>query len=357
MNNCFNPCCLPKPCILVGPQGIQGCQGIPGPMGPTGPQGVQGIQGMQGPCGPQGTKGDTGATGPTGPTGATGPAGEAETITIANTVTGEPGTEATVNERKVGSEHILEFVIPRGADGTSVQILGSYPSLQELEENEPIGQKGDAYIIDKDLYVWSDNDNRWVNAGEIKGPQGEPGEKGEKGDQGEQGIPGPTLIRNAYLLTYNDGTSEDGVPVPTKTKLPIDRTELNIGNIVTLNPNEETVKFNLIGHYKVTFVVSAYSQKTDTDFVPEKDFVSLGFRQVGTDNIYIGASSWNYDEIAIQVTGQGILAINDTSQLYELVNLGPETIYLHSPDLKYIDSNSYFTNPLVNILIEYLGRE
>lgn len=347
MNNCFNPCYCPKPCILVGPQGIQGVQGIPGPIGPTGPQGTQGIQGIEGPIGPTGVTGATGATGSTGATGAT---GVAESITIASTVTGEPGTQATINERRVGNEHILEFVIPRGADGTSVQILGSFPNVQELEENEPVGQKGDAYIVDKDLYVWSDADNNWINAGEIKGP------KGDKGDKGETGAEGPTLIKSAYLLTYNDGTFANGIPVPASARLPIDRTELNIGNIVTLDTNEETIKFNIIGHYKVTFIVSAYSQKTDTEFYPETDFLSLGFREVGTDNIYIGASAWNYDEVAVQVYSQGILAINDTSKLYELVNLGKETLYLSSPDLKDISSKSYFTNPLVNILIEYLGR-
>lgn len=34
----------------------------------------------------------------------------------------------------------------------------------------------------------------------------------------------------------------------------------------------------------------------------------------------------------------------------------PKEIYLLSPDLNNIKSNSYFTNTLVNIVIEYLGK-
>ena len=36
--------------------------------------------------------------------------------------------------------------------------------------------------------------------------------------------------------------------------------------------------------------------------------------------------------------------------------IGSKEIYLLSPDLNNIKSNSYFTNTLVNIVIEYLGR-
>ena len=426
MNNCFkspecsntscNPSCCPRPCCIIGPQGVQGIQGVPGPIGPTGPQGVQGIQGVKGatgptgstgptgttgatgpvgvtgptgatgatgvtgvtgvtgPIGPQGIQGaqgiqgpqgvigatgptgatgSTGATGATGPTGPTGATGESETIAIGSTITAPPGSAAAVNHRKVGNQHILEFVIPRGTDGTSVDILGTYSTYQDLVTEQPVGNMGDAYLVGTHLYVWSDKDNAWVDAGEIKGPKGDTGEKGE---QGEQGDPGPNLIRSAYLVTYNDGTSAEGVPVPASARLPIDRTELSIDNIVTLDSNDETIKFNLIGHYKVTFVISGYSQKTDTDFRPDSDFMSIGFREIGTDNIYIGASKWNYNEIATQVTAQGILAVADASKLYELVNLGKETLYLASPDLKNISSDSYFTNSIVTIIIEYLGR-
>lgn len=63
------------------------------------------------PTGPAGATGATSATGPTGPTGI------AETITIRNTTTGEPGTDAQVTDVTGGPNHVLDFVIPKGFDG------------------------------------------------------------------------------------------------------------------------------------------------------------------------------------------------------------------------------------------------
>lgn len=60
-------------------------------------------------------KGDTGETGATG---ATGPKGDAyATITINSTTTGLPGTDASVENSGTSSNLILDFTIPRGADG------------------------------------------------------------------------------------------------------------------------------------------------------------------------------------------------------------------------------------------------
>lgn len=53
----------------------------------------------------------------------------------------------------------------------------------------------------------------------------------------------------------------------------------------------------------------------------------------------------------------GMISVPDTSELYELVNIGSQTIYLDTPDLKNIKSKSYFTNSLVTIIIEYLGKQ
>lgn len=63
-----------------------------------------------------------------------------------------------------------------GADGTSVTILGSYDTLEELQAIHPTGNEGDAYIIAGELYVWSSDDSIWKNVGQIQGPQGEAGE-------------------------------------------------------------------------------------------------------------------------------------------------------------------------------------
>ena len=145
---------------LTGPMGPQGIQGVPGPIGPTGPQGAQGIQGIQGIPGPTGSQGPTGPTGIqgiTGSTGATGPQGE------------------------------------RGTDGTSVRILGSFNTLDELKNAHPIGNMGDSYLVDTDLYVWSPENNDWKNVGVIKGPKGDKGETGTMGPKGDKGEDGTSV--------------------------------------------------------------------------------------------------------------------------------------------------------------------
>ena len=171
------------------------------------------------------------------------------------------------------------------------------------------------------------------------------------------GPTGPALsnYRNAYLATFNDGTSSDGIMVQVNEALPLERKELDQSNLITLDNKNKIIKFNTIGYYKLTFIVSSYVKKTG-DFNPNTDFVSLGFRKINTDNIYIGASNWINDEITKQITAQGVIAVEDINDMYELVNIGQKDIYLLTPDISNISSKSYFTNSLITVIIEYLGR-
>ena len=92
----------------------------------------------------------------------------------------------------------------RGADGTSVKILGSYDTVEQLNQAHPDGnENGDGYTVDKDLWVW--NGTEFTNVGQIKGNDGVNGVDGKDGD-------------SAYLhIKYsNDGktfTSNNGEDV------------------------------------------------------------------------------------------------------------------------------------------------
>ena len=88
---------------------------------------------------------------------------------------------------------------------------------------------------------------------------------------------------------------------------------------------------------------------------PKIDFVSVGFRLVGTvDDIFIGDSQWIYDESFLKLVGQGIITVPSIANAYELVNLSKRSIYLNTPELKYINTKSYFSNSTVTIIAEYL---
>jgi Collagen triple helix repeat (20 copies) len=125
--------------------------------GPPGPQGPAGLQGPSGPIGPQG---------PIGPMGPQGIEGE------------------------------------QGPAGTSINIIGS---LDDPSELPPTGNVGDGYLIQGDLWVWSETTGSWVNAGSIQGPPGPAGPQGSQGPQGPIGFTGPQGIQGQTGATGSPG--------------------------------------------------------------------------------------------------------------------------------------------------------
>lgn len=130
-----------------------------------------------------------------------------------------------------------------GKDGTGITILGSYNSLEELRIYQPIGNIGDAYMINANLFVWNATENDWMDVGCIQGPAGDKGKdgiaatitigtvttgksneqasvenvgdsnnaifnfvipKGEKGDTGEQGENGTTPVKGTDYFTETE---------------------------------------------------------------------------------------------------------------------------------------------------------
>lgn len=82
--------------------------------------------------GPKGDKGDPGEQGP------------AATINVGSTTTGEPGTEATVQNAGTTSAAILNFTIPRGQKGDT-GAAGPGVSVGSGAPSSP-GQTGECYI-------------------------------------------------------------------------------------------------------------------------------------------------------------------------------------------------------------------
>lgn len=74
---------------------------------------------------------------------------------------------------------------PKGETGAALAIKGSFPSLEELQEQHPAGTLGDAYMVGLRLYSWSGS--AWVDCGDIKGPKGDQGIQGERGPTGPAG--------------------------------------------------------------------------------------------------------------------------------------------------------------------------
>jgi hypothetical protein len=132
-----------------------------------------------------------GPTGPAGPSGPTGPAG------------------------------------PTGPEGSGVSVLGSYATVELLEADNPLGNIGDSYVIGQNLYVWSDLNQEWFDAGTFVGATGPtgatgadsvvPGPTGPEGPTGPSGGPtGPTGATGPLGVTGPQGpTGPRGITGPT----------------------------------------------------------------------------------------------------------------------------------------------
>ena len=122
----------PSVCSQPGPTGATGATGATG-MGSisignttTGAPGTNAVVTNTGtaedailnftiPRGATGVAGPTGATGPTGPTG---PTGETPTISIGTVTTGDPGTQAAASITGTAPNYILNLTIPQGPTGS-----------------------------------------------------------------------------------------------------------------------------------------------------------------------------------------------------------------------------------------------
>lgn len=287
------------------------------------------IIGMSNYTGQKGIKGATGATGPTGPTGATGPMGEAEKINVGKITTINYNQSASVKDRYNDGIHYLDFNIPCGHPGNQ-------------GPQGPPGEPG-------------------LNG--IDGPKGERGEKGDKGDKGEQGKPGergpqgatgPEEIKGGFILSYNNDPQNfpvDGKEITSGERLPLMRLELDQGNVVIVDTTENTIKFTKTGVYKITFSINAYVKKSGDAFDAKTDFVSVAFREVASEKILAAVTSWNTEEVATNMYGQGLFVVDNIENTYELVNTQQKSIFLNGADLTKTISQSYFSVPMVSIVI------
>lgn len=365
--NCLSKCSQPR---LKGGCDSSYVIGVPGATGPMGPVGRTGATGPTGPIGARG------AVGPTGPTGATGPAGAGEVVVSSTTTMGEDD-EAKVVSRHEGDTTYLDFFIPRGHDGKMETILAGNVTTVDYDMPAEVTDRydGDVHFIDFSIPRGEKGEKGEVGEkGETglrgargeqgpKGEQGLPGVKGDKGDPGERGERGPQgdpailFIPAAMILSYNDSPQTfpaEGKEIASNTRLPLMRFELDNGGVIMLDKDENTIQINKTGVYKITFSVNAYVKNDSGQFDPATDFVAVAFRQVGTDVIHAAANAWTPTECAVNMFGQGLFVVNDITTKYELVNVQKKSIYINGCNIMNTISQSYFSVPMVSVVITKL---
>lgn len=117
---------------------------------------------------------------------------------------------------KLGICGIVGPTGPRGLPGTSINIRGSFNSLEELKEKYPVGKMGDTYLINGELYYWNDDSMSWENAGHVGGPTGMQGPTGPKGEKGDIGPTGEKGEKGDIGLTGPKGEKGDIGPIGPK---------------------------------------------------------------------------------------------------------------------------------------------
>ena len=134
---------------------------------------------------------------------------------------------------------------PTGPEGSGISILGTYTSLAFLEADNPLGNIGDGYLVEGDLYIWSDLNQEWALAGPIQGPTGPTGVQGTTGPTGAS-ITGPTGATGA---TGPEGgpTGPTGVSGPTGPTGPTGANSTVAGPTGTTGPTGPTGALGQIG--------------------------------------------------------------------------------------------------------------
>ena len=192
-----------------GEKGEQGEQGEPGAKGDPGEPGERGPAGERGPEGPQGNIGPEGPQGPAGENGepgAKGDPGESATITVGETVTAEPGTDAKVENVGTEQNAVLKFTIPKGEKGDP-GTGGGGGSTVSVDVGETVtGDPG----TDANVENTGDDQNVVLKFTIPRGAKGDPGQEGpqgERGPEGPQGAEGPRGEQGPAGQKGDPGTS------------------------------------------------------------------------------------------------------------------------------------------------------
>ncbi len=174
---------------------------------------------------------------------------------------------------------------PAGADGTSIKILGTKPTVGDLPTTG--NTLGDLWVIDQtgggatagDGYVWTDG-NSWLNIGPLRGPQGiqgtdgAPGSTGPAGADGTDGAPGATGAQGPQGIQGLTGATgakgdqgEPGIPggVSTVTQGANIVVSPNVGDVVVSAPDSVENSADIwTSTPKVTQVVTMTQAEYDT---------------------------------------------------------------------------------------------
>lgn len=96
---------------------------------------------------------------------------------------------------------------PRGEQAAAIKVLGSKVAYSQLQEIEDSSTPGDAYFIERNLWVF--NGTRYMDVGEVVGPPGDQGVQGVAGPPGPRGGDGMSAYEVAINNFVFSGSEEE----------------------------------------------------------------------------------------------------------------------------------------------------
>ena len=202
-----------------------------------------------------------------------------------------------------------------GKDGNSVRVLGRYDTIEQLNQAHPDGnENGDGYIVDKDLWVWTDT--KFTNVGQFQGEDG--------------------LSAYVHIKYSNDGTSftnNNGEDIGTWIGMYVDNTETDSlkfsdykwkkmegidAKLLSLSANKQTIAFNSDNTPKdSTAIILTANQQNFSDILTWTTVPNVTLGGSGNNRTLDISNFINNNQILVTVSGGGL---TDTITIVKVVD-------------------------------------
>ena len=202
-----------------------------------------------------------------------------------------------------------------GKDGNSVRVLGRYDTIEQLNQTHPDGnENGDGYIVDKDLWVWTDT--KFTNVGQFQGEDG--------------------LSTYVHIKYSNDGTSftnNNGEDIGTWIGMYVDNTETDSlkfsdykwkkmegidAKLLSLSANKQTIAFNSDNTPKdSTAIILTANQQNFSDILTWTTVPNVTLGGSGNNRTLDISNFINNNQILVTVSGGGLI---DTITIVKVVD-------------------------------------
>ena len=230
---------------------------------------------------------------------------------------------------------------PKG-DPANVSIKGSYPTLQDLQNDYPEGETGDSWSVgdgtDNRIYVWNEDKEEWQDIGPLSADMTNKADKFERIDKIEyaQGKTFEAIRKNTeygpnFLITFN-------------------------------NESKDMIHAIRIKSYTIEFIKDYEGLSEDVIDITTTEWITLDELLTHASDLnpkikYINTDSWtNYPQIELKFADEtfGIYNTEDVFNYFKNNELTKEQI---ENILSNVDLTDYFTKSEIEQMLGDLSND